>query len=185
MNNQKEYLQTEAEKAQRDRNEDPVTGAPGSHPVASGVGAAAGALAGVGAGGVVGGPVGAAVGAVVGGIIGGLGGKAAGEAIDPTEEEAYWQSNHASQPYGAEGSYEDYHHAYRAGYEGYARHAHRDVRFAEVESDIRSDYEQRKAPLAWEKARPATLSAFSRAYSRHASRAVADRTDGPGTAGNV
>ena len=107
----------------QDRNEDPITGAPGAHPV--GVGAAGGGAAGASIGAAAG-PVGAVVGAAVGAVAGGLAGKAVGEAIDPTAEDAYWMANHRSRPYYEEGrSYTDYQPAYRYGWESYGRHAGR------------------------------------------------------------
>jgi hypothetical protein len=67
-------------------NRDPITKAPGAHPVEVGVGTAlAGAAAGLAAG-TLAGPVGTVVGAVVGGLAGGYGGKVVGEKIDPTIE---------------------------------------------------------------------------------------------------
>lgn len=75
----------------RDANRDPITGAPGSHPVGTGLGAAAGGVAAGAAAGTVAGPVGTVVGAAVGAVVGGLAGKATAEAIDPTAEDAYWQ----------------------------------------------------------------------------------------------
>jgi phage tail tape-measure protein len=66
-------------------NLDPITGAPGAHPVGVGLGAAAGGIAaGAAAGTVAAGPVGTVVGAAVGAIAGGLGGKAVAEHFDPT-----------------------------------------------------------------------------------------------------
>lgn len=65
-------------------NRDPITGAPGAHPVGTGVGAAAGGVAAGAAIGSVAGPVGTAVGAVGGAIAGGLTGKGVAEAADPT-----------------------------------------------------------------------------------------------------
>ena len=59
----------------RDENRDPITGAPGSHPVGTGLGAAAGGMAAGAAAGTVAGPVGTAVGAAVGAVVGGLAGK--------------------------------------------------------------------------------------------------------------
>jgi phage tail tape-measure protein len=68
-------------------NRDPITGAPGAHPVGVGLGAAAGGIAaGAAAGTVAVGPVGTVVGAAVGAIAGGLGGKAVAEHFDPTLE---------------------------------------------------------------------------------------------------
>ena len=68
-------------------NRDPISGAPGAHPVGVGIGAAAGGLAaGAAAGTVAAGPVGTVVGAAVGAVIGGLGGKAVAEHFDPTSK---------------------------------------------------------------------------------------------------
>jgi outer membrane lipoprotein SlyB len=68
-------------------NRDPITGAPGAHPVGVGLGAAAGGIAaGAAVGTVAAGPVGTVVGAAVGAIAGGLGGKAVAEKLDPTVE---------------------------------------------------------------------------------------------------
>lgn len=76
----------------RDRNEDPITKQPGSHPAGTGVGAVAGGALGVGGGAAagattgtaMGGPVGAAVGGAVGAIAGAAAGHAAAEKADPT-----------------------------------------------------------------------------------------------------
>ena len=100
------------------RNADPLTNAPGSHPIETGVGAAAtGAVSGMAAGAVVG-PVGAAVGAAVGAVAGGYGGKAVGEMIDPTTEDSWLRDNFASRPYVQKGdAFEKYQPAYRYGAE--------------------------------------------------------------------
>ena len=68
-------------------NRDPITGAPGAHPVGVGAGAASAGAAGAALGAAVGGPIGAVVGAAVGAVAGGLGGKAAAEAVNPTIED--------------------------------------------------------------------------------------------------
>jgi phage tail tape-measure protein len=68
-------------------NRDPITGAPGAHPVGVSLGAAAGGIAaGAAAGTVAAGQVGTVMGAAVGAIAGGLGGKAVAEHFDPTVE---------------------------------------------------------------------------------------------------
>lgn len=66
------------------RNRDPITKAPGAHPIEVGAGTALGGAAAGLAAGAVAGPIGAVIGAVAGGVAGGYGGKAVGEAIDPT-----------------------------------------------------------------------------------------------------
>src|SRR5438552_1044165 len=106
-----------------DANRDPITGAPGAHPVGTGVGAGAAGVAGTAIGAAVGGPVGGAVGAVVGAVAGGLAGKGAAEAVNPTLESAYWRENYASQPWVERTyRYEDYEPAFRTGWEGYAKY---------------------------------------------------------------
>lgn len=163
----------------KDANLDPITNAPGAHPVGTGVGATVGGVAGI-AGGVaasaatglatgtvMGGPVGAVVGLVAGAVVGGLAGKAIGEQIDPTIEEAYWRDQHSKQPYYQDGEdFEIYRPAYRAGYEGRGRFANR--AFDEVEPDLQRDYEANRgtSTLDWPKAKQATLSAWERASRR-------------------
>ena len=71
-----------------DANRDPLTGAPGAHPVGTGLGTAGGVGAGMAIG-ALGGPLGAGVGAVIGGVAGGLVGKEAGEAVNPTNPEDF------------------------------------------------------------------------------------------------
>ena len=140
-----------------DANRDPITGAPGSHPVGTGIGAALGGAAAGAAAGTVAGPVGTIAGAAAGAIAGGLAGKAAGEALDPTREDAYWRSNYERQPYFQKGmTYDDYAPAYKVGYQGRTRFAGR--KFDDVERDLAKDYEglKGKSRLGWEHAKQAT-----------------------------
>ena len=103
-------------------NRDPISGAPGAHPVGVGVGAAGGGAAG-GAIGATAGPVGAVVGAAVGAVAGGLAGKAVAERIDPTVEDAYWRANYLNRPYVETGIYyPEYEPAYRYGWEAVGRY---------------------------------------------------------------
>lgn len=146
-----------------DANRDPITGAPGSHPVGTGLGAAVGGMAAGAAAGTVAGPVGTAIGAVAGAIAGGLAGKAAGEAIDPTREDAYWRDNYERQSYFQKGmTYDDYSPAYRLGYEGRSRYSGR--KFDDVDRDLAKDYESArgKSRLSWDQAKHATRSAWDR-----------------------
>src|SRR5436853_6114369 len=79
-------------------NRDPITGAPGSHPVGTGIGAAVGGAAATGAVmGTAAGPAGTIAGAAVGAVVGGLVGKGIAEKVDPTREDVYWRENHARQ----------------------------------------------------------------------------------------
>lgn len=163
-----------------DANRDPLTGAPGSHPVGAGVGAAVGTAVGAAAG-ALGGPVGMAAGAalgaaVVGGLVGGLAGKAAGEKIDPTVEDAYWSKSYGSSSYVTKGSdYKQYQPAYKYGWESYARHDGR--KFDQVETELARDWEKNRngSPLTWDNAKPAVRDAWHRVE-----RAIPGDADGDG-----
>jgi len=154
-----------ADKNERDRlagdaNRDPLTGAPGAHPVGVGVGAAGGAAAGAAIG-AVGGPVGSAVGAVVGGVAGGLAGKGAAEAVNPTVEDAYWRDNYSKRPYVTAGStYDTYQPAYRYGWESYGRY--KGKKFDDVEPELSRSWDSNKNKLSWDRAREATRDAWHR-----------------------
>jgi uncharacterized protein YcfJ len=162
MNESKHTEHEEHLDEQRDANRDPITGAPGAHPVGTGIGAAGGGAAGAAIGTAVGGPVGAGIGIVAGAIVGGLAGKGAAEAIDPTAEDAYWRENYRSRDYVDKNApYETYRSAYRVGYEGYMRHRGR--KYDEVEPELRSDYERGSGTgLKWNQARSASRDAWDR-----------------------
>ena len=145
-----------------DANLDPITGAPGAHPVGTGLGATGGALAGAAAGSVVG-PVGTVVGLVAGAVAGGLGGKAVAEGVNPTTEEAYWRENYTKETYVESGrSYDDYAPAYELGWSGRSQ---RGADFDTVEPALASEWETRRggSTLGWADARPATRAAWDRA----------------------
>jgi len=149
-----------------DRNEDPITGEPGSHPVGVGVGTAGGAAAGAAIG-AVGGPVGAVVGAVIGGVAGAYAGKGVAENIDPTVEAAYWRDNHASQEWATQDTkFDDFEPAYRMGYEG--RSNNPDSLWNDNEGGFEKDWDQfkGKSSLNWEKAKQATRAGWHRVEDR-------------------
>ena len=85
---------SDKKQGQPDANPDPITGAPGAHPVGVGLGSTSGATIGAIVGAVAG-PVGTAVGAAVGGIAGGFAGKGLAELANPTVEGACWRENYA------------------------------------------------------------------------------------------
>lgn len=146
-------------------NRDPLTGAPGAHPVGVGVGAAAGGMAAGAAVGTVAGPVGTAVGAAVGAIVGGLAGKGVAESIDPTAEDAYWRENYASRDYVSQGrSYDDYGPAYGYGVNRYDS----DRSFEDVEPELAEGWLSARgtSPLPWGDASPAARDAWERVGSR-------------------
>lgn len=147
------------------RNEDPISGESGAHPVGTGVGATGGAMAGATVGSVVG-PVGTLVGAVVGAVVGGLAGKEVAESVNPTvggvaDYDAYWRGVYATCPgYQAGYSYEDdYAPAYRLGYEGRSRLG---GAFNTSERDLAVEWERikGKSRLTWEQAKVAARDAW-------------------------
>jgi hypothetical protein len=146
-----------------DANRDPITGAPGAHPVGVGLGSAAGGAAAGAAAGTVAGPVGTAVGAAAGAIVGGLAGKGIAEKINPTVEEAYWRDNYSKRPYYESGrKYDDYLPAYRTGWEGRAQYGDRS--FDEVEVELSRQYELSRDPASidWATGRHAARDAWNR-----------------------
>jgi hypothetical protein len=146
-----------------DANRDPLTGAPGSHPV----GTAAGAVAG------------GAAGAAVGAVVGGLAGKGIAEQIDPTVEDAYWRDNFTSRPYATGSTYDEYRPAYRYGWDSYSKYPGR--RFDEVESDLSRDWDRTKgeSKLTWDRAKLATKDAWNR-VSDNVERAIPGDSDRDG-----
>jgi len=160
-------------------NRDPLTGAPGAHPVGTAAGAVAGAVATGAAVGTVAGPVGTAIGAAVGAVVGGLAGKGIAEQIDPTREDAYWRENFSSRPYASGASYDDYGPAYGYGVSSYPKYAGR--KFEDVESDLGRDWDSVKgtSSLTWDRAKHATRDAFHR-VSDSVERAIPGDSDRDG-----
>ena len=156
----------------KDTNPDPITGAPGSHPIGTGVGAAGAGAAGAAIGSFAG-PVGTAVGAVVGAVAGGLAGKGVAEAIDPTAEDAYWRENYKSRPYAKGTEYATLAPAYRYGWE--SRRRFQGKSFEEVEPQLRTDWdrEHSKTGMAWDKAKMAVRDSWDRLTGRDSTSAAA------------
>ena len=144
-------------------NRDPITDAPGAHPVGVGIGAAAGGIAaGAAVGTLAAGPVGTVVGAAVGAFAGGLAGKAVAEHYDPTIEETYWRGAFSNEPYyDTEYGYEDYAPAYRLG--GAAGARHEIASFDGLEKDLAQEYRKSRGDsrLEWEQASPAARAAWT------------------------
>lgn len=152
----------DAVKNEPDANRDPITKAPGAHPVGVGVGAAGAGAAGAAIGSIAG-PVGAAVGGAVGAIAGGLAGKGVAESVNPTVEDEYWRENYKTRPYIDKGAdYDAYQPAYRYGWESYRRYQGRS--FDEVEPELSRDWEARqgRGHLGWTKAKLAVRDAWDR-----------------------
>jgi hypothetical protein len=151
----------------KDKHRDPITGTPGSHPVATGVGAAVTGAAVGAAGGAIGGPMGAAVGATAGAVVGGLAGSAAGEELDPAKdldvakEVTFWRETYPTRPYFTQDfTFDDYEPAYRYGWESRVRYRGRD--FDSVEKDLRAGWDETKhdVRLGWDKAKEAARDAW-------------------------
>jgi len=157
-------VRTDAEK--KLRNEDPLSGEAGAHPVGTGVGAALGGAATGAVVGTVAGPLGTVVGAVVGSIAGGLAGKAVAEGYDPTVEVEYWRGESSKRPYyNKNRKFADYEPAYRAGANSYDPTAPAD--FADREMVAREEWErQGQSLLTWHEARPAAADAYARLQQR-------------------
>jgi hypothetical protein len=158
MNNEKK------KEVQPDANRDPLTGAPGAHPVGVGVGSAGGAVVGAVAGSFAG-PVGTAVGAAVGGVVGGLSGKGVAESANPTVEDAYWREHYTSRPYVKAGAkYPEYQAAYRLGWEGHGRYGELD--WDKAEPRMRDDWQRMgETGTDWAKASPAAKDAWDRLHA--------------------
>lgn len=148
-------------------NLDPITKAPGAHPVGTGVGAAAGGVAAGAAVGTVAGPVGTVIGAAVGAVVGGLAGKGVAESIDPTIENAYWEKNYKDRPYTkANASYDDYGPAYGMGVDSFKTNSN--ARFEDVEGDMASRWNSQRgnSKLDWNDAKGASRDAWDRLKAR-------------------
>ncbi|MEK7953286.1 hypothetical protein [Luteolibacter soli] len=155
-------MKTKEEELKEARNEDSITGEPGSHPIGVGVATAAAGAAGATLG-SIGGPAGAAAGAVIGGVLGAAAGKAAAEEFDPSAEEEHWRENHSkTKYYRTDRNYdEDYAPAYRLGWEGPNRYG---TDFETSQSALQTDWEERKGKsrLDWPSAKEAIREAWNK-----------------------
>jgi len=144
------------------RNPDPITDAPGSHPIETGVGAAVGGAASGMAVGAVAGPVGAAVGAAAGAVAGGLAGKGIGELIDPTTEDNWLRDHFKSRPYVEEGDdFEDFRAAFRYG--AWAESKYGDAGIDLTDPQLQSDWEAgQDSKMPWSRAKDAVEDAYDR-----------------------
>lgn len=147
-----------------DMNRDPITGAPGSHPVGTGIGATGGATAGALTGALFG-PIGMLVGGAVGAVAGGLAGKGVAERIDPTAENEYWRDNAQTRPYfKKDRDYDrDYSPAYTYGTNARSEFGQRDWD-SSLESDLREGWTKTRgdSSLDWDDAKPAVRDSWDR-----------------------
>ena len=161
-------------------NRDPLSGAPGAHPVGTGIGAALGGAAAGAMTGTVAGPVGTVVGAAMGAIVGGLAGKGVAEVMDPTVEDAYWRDNFSTRPYvSPDASFDDYGPAYGHGVQSYGKYSGQT--FDQAESDLARDWSEVRgsSKLDWNRAKHATRDAWNR-VSDTVERAVPGDSDRDG-----
>ncbi len=156
------------------RNPDPITDAPGSHPIETGIGAAvAGAASGMAAGAVAG-PVAAAVGVAVGAVAGGLAGKGIGEMIDPTTEDNWLRDHFELRPYVEKGeTFETYQPVYRYG--ALAESKYGDAGIDLMDKQLQEDWEASKdSNMPWDKAKGAVQDAYDRTVQLRKERSCAD-----------
>jgi phage tail tape-measure protein len=145
-----------------DRNADPITDAPGSHPIETGIGAAvAGAASGMAAGAVAG-PAAAAVGVAIGAVVGAYAGKGVGELIDPTTDDNWLRDHFKSRPYAEEGDiYEDFQKAFRFGALAEAKYGDAGIHL--MDEQLASEWEASKdSAMPWSKAKGAVQDAYDR-----------------------
>ena len=166
-NHEKDYIDDDNV---HDANPDAITGAPGSHPVGTGLGAAAGGAAVGAAAGAAAGPVGAVAGAVIGGVAGGYAGKAIAEQIDPTAEEAYWREEYRNRDYyDPDADFDrEVAPAYRFGWE--SRGQYEAGNWDDAEAELRDQWMSRRgdSTLDWDRARPAARDAWNRVDAEYA-----------------
>jgi len=85
-----------------------------------------------------------------------------GGGVDPQKEAACWREQHSKQPYAKGGSYEQFEHAYKTGYNSFFKYPGQN--FADVEDDVALGYEEAKpgAALPWDTVRPAVNAMWDR-----------------------
>ena len=158
-------------------NPDPVTGAPGSHPLGAGIGAAGGAATGAAVG-AAGGPIVAAAGAVVGGLVGGITGKEVAEGFNPTEDEAYWRERYHREPYYESGyEFDDYGPAYAFGGRSWVS----GTTFDSAEGKLSQSWAEAKgrSRLDWQRAREAARAGWNRVDENYRDRTRGSKTNPP------
>lgn len=162
--------------SRRDANRDPISGAPGAHPV--GVGGAAGGLAAGAVAGTVFGPIGTLIGAAAGTVLGAAAGKGVAESIDPTGEADYWRETSRTRPYYSDEHdfQRDYAGVYHAG--AVARGEYPEQSWDDTEHRLQAGWEARRGEsrLDWEQARPALQDAWERADRTYGAYAWSDDT---------
>jgi len=144
-----------------DRNADPITDAPGAHPIETGIGATLGGVAAGALAGAVGGPLGAVAGAIAGGAaVGGLAGHGVGELIDPTFENEWIEDYSRSQPHTpSEEEITTLRRAFRFGRAAQVRHPRET--FHRAEPELRRSWENGET-ASWNSVHDAVRVGFER-----------------------
>ncbi len=149
----------------RDMNRDPISGAPGSHPVGVGVGGVAGGAVAGALAGTIFGPIGTLIGAGVGVLAGAAAGKGVAERVDPTGEIEYWREEHRNRPYAKDGQDfdRDYAAAYGMGLQAREQPGARD--WYSTEAGLEKDWEATRGEsrLGWNEAKLAARDSYERA----------------------
>lgn len=160
----------------KDMNRDPISGAPGSHPVGTGVGGVGGAAVGAVIGSIFG-PIGTLIGGAVGTLAGAQAGHSAAERMDPTGETEHWRTEATNKPYYDKNmDYDrDYAPAYRYGTD--ARGLHGAQTFETAEPTLQSGWDTAKgdSKLAWENARNPIRDAWDRSDRTYKTYDATDR----------
>lgn len=160
----------------KDMNRDPISGAPGSHPVGTGVGGVGGAAVGAAIGSAFG-PIGTLIGGAIGTVAGAAAGHSMAERVDPTGETEHWRNEATVRPYyDTTLDYErDYAPAYRYGTQ--ARTENPSEAWDRAETKLQSGWETAKGEsrLAWDKARDAVRDAWDRSDRTYKTYDATDR----------
>lgn len=97
--------------------------------------------------------------------VGGLSGKGVAEAIDPTQEDAYWRSHYSDRPYVAQGSsYDDYGPAYAFGVDAVNRYPGRTFEEAEPDMSKRWTDSSGTSRLRWDSAKVPARDSWNRVH---------------------
>jgi hypothetical protein len=111
-----------------------------------------------------------------------LAGKGVAEAINPTEEDAYWSNEYQNRPYYRPGTdYDEYAPAYRYGYTSAAQHHGRS--WDEMETNLERDWSNSRgqSSMDWDRARQPARDAWDRATTRIASMNQPGQSSGQGS----
>ena len=85
-----------------------------------------------------------------------------------SHHEAHWREHHPKQAFSRGRPFEEFHSAYRAGYEGYSEFGENGKSFDETETKLRERYESENGSpqLPWTLVRPATHAAWHHAAGK-------------------